>query len=159
MTIKVDETFPSGVLRLKDDEGVKEIKTEEYFDNKIVVLFAVPGAFTPTCSAKHLPGYIRLYDQMKAKGVSSIGCMAVNDPHVMKAWGDVSGVDGKIDMLSDSDCSISKSLGLDMNFGKVLGHRSKRFAMIVDNKVITHLFVEEVGAFEVSTAENILESL
>ncbi|MDB9869691.1 peroxiredoxin [Alphaproteobacteria bacterium] len=159
MTIKVDETFPSGVLRFKDDEGVKEIKTEEYFDNKIVVLFAVPGAFTPTCSAKHLPGYIRLYDQMKAKGVSSIGCMAVNDPHVMKAWGDVSGVDGKIDMLSDSDCSISKSLGLDMNFGKVLGHRSKRFAMIVDNKVITHLFVEEVGAFEVSTAENILESL
>ena len=96
---------------------------------------------------------------MKAKGVSSIGCMAVNDPHVMKAWGDVSEVDGKIDMLSDSDCSISKSLGLDMNFGKVLGHRSKRFAMIVDNKVITHLFVEEVGAFEVSTAENILESL
>ena len=119
----------------------------------------MPGAFTPTCSAKHLPGYIRLYDQMKAKGVSSIGCMAVNDPHVMKAWGDVSGVDGKIDMLSDSDCSISKSLGRDMNFGKVLGHRSKRFAMIVDNKVITHLFVEEVGAFEVSTAENILESL
>ena len=159
MTIKVDEMFPSGVLRFKDDEGVKEIKTEEYFDNKIVVLFAVPGAFTPTCSAKHLPGYIRLYDEMKAKGVSSIGCMAVNDPHVMKAWGDVSGVDGKIDMLSDSDCSISKSLGLDMNFGKVLGHRSKRFAMIVDNKVITHLFVEEVGAFEVSTAENILESL
>ena len=159
MTIKVDETFPSGVLRFKDDEGVKEIKTEEYFDNKIVVLFAVPGAFTPTCSAKHLPGYIRLYDQMKAKGVSSIGCMAVNDPHVMKAWGDVSGVDGKIDMLSDSDCSICKSLGLDINFGKVLGHRSKRFAMIVDNKVITHLFVEEVGAFEVSTAENILESL
>ena len=159
MTIKVDETFPSGVLRFKDDEGVKEIKTEEYFDNKIVVLFAVPGAFTPTCSAKHLPGYIRLYDQIIAKGVSSIGCMAVNDPHVMKAWGDVSGVDGKIDMLSDSDCSISKSLGLDMNFGKVLGHRSKRFAMIVDNKVITHLLVEEVGAFEVSTAENILESL
>ena len=159
MTIKVDETFPSGVLRFKDDEGVKEIKTEEYFDNKIVVLFAVPGAFTRTCSAKHLPGYIRLYDQMKAKGVSSIGCMAVNDPHVMKAWGDVSGVDGKIDMLSDSDCSISKSLGLDMNFGKVLGHRSKRFAMIVDNKVITHLFVEEVGAFKVSTAEKILESL
>ena len=102
---------------------------------------------------------IKLYDQIIAKGVSSIGCMAVNDPHVMKAWGDVSGVDGKIDMLSDSDCSISKSLGLDMDFGKVLGHRSKRFAMIVDNKVITHLFIEEVGAFEVSTAENILKSL
>ena len=159
MTIKVDETFPSGVLRFKDDEGVKEIKTEEYFDNKIVVLFAVPGAFTPTCSAKHLPGYIKLYDQIIAKGVSSIGCMAVNDPHVMKAWGDVSGVDGKIDMLSDSDCSISKSLGLDMNFGKVLGHRSKRFAMIVDNNIITKLFVEEPGAFEVSTAENILNNL
>ena len=159
MSIKVGNNFPSGIFRIKGSDGIKEITTEEYFDNKKVVLFALPGAFTPTCSAKHLPGYIRLYDKMIAKGVSSIGCMAVNDPHVMKAWGDVSGVDGKIDMLSDSDCSISKSLGLDMNFGKVLGHRSKRFAMIVDNKVITHLFVEEVGAFEVSTAENILESL
>jgi peroxiredoxin len=85
--------------------------------------------------------------------------MAVNDPHVMHAWGEVSSVDGKVDMLSDSDCSISKSLGLDMQFGKVLGHRCKRFAMIVDNNIITKLFVEEPGAFEVSTAENILNNL
>ena len=160
MKIKEGERLPaSEFFYLDNNNAVRTVDTSTLLKGHKAIMFAVPGAFTPTCSAKHLPGYFRLYDQMIAKGVSSIGCMAVNDPHVMKAWGDVSGVDGKIDMLSDSDCSISKSLGLDMNFGKVLGHRSKRFAMIVDNKVITHLFVEEVGAFEVSTAENILESL
>ena len=119
----------------------------------------MPGAFTPTCSGKHLPGFINNYEKIISKGVSKVACMAVNDPHVMNAWGDVSGVDGKIDMLSDSDCSISTSLGLDMNFGKILGHRSKRFAMIVDNNIIIKLFIEEVGAFEVSTAENIINNL
>jgi peroxiredoxin len=123
------------------------------------VLFALPGAFTPTCSAKHLPSFIKNHSSIINKGVANVACMAVNDPHVMQAWGEVSGVDNKIDMLSDSDCSISISLGLDMDFGKVMGHRSKRFAMIVDNNIITHLFVEEIGAFEVSSAENILNNL
>jgi len=159
MSIKTGETFPLGTFRFKDNEGVKEVTTEQYFNAKKIVLFALPGAFTPTCSAKHLPGYIKLFDDIIKKGVSSVACMAVNDPHVMHAWGEVSSVDGKVDMLSDSDCSISKSLGLDMQFGKVLGHRCKRFAMIVDNNIITKLFVEEPGAFEVSTAENILNNL
>ena len=159
MSIKTGETFPLGTFRFKDNEGVKEVATEQYFSAKKVVLFALPGAFTPTCSAKHLPGYIKLFDNIIKKGVSSIACMAVNDPHVMHAWGEVSNVDGKVDMLSDSDCSISKSLGLDMHFGKVLGHRCKRFAMIVDKNIITKLFLEESGAFEVSTAENILNNL
>jgi peroxiredoxin len=159
MSIETGVTFPSAIFRLKDNEGVKEVTTEEYFNSKKVVLFAVPGAFTPTCSAKHLPGYIKLFDDLIKKGVSSVACMAVNDPHVMHAWGEVSKVDGTVDMLSDSDCSISKLLGLDMSFGKVLGHRCKRFAMIVDNNIITKLFVEEPGAFEVSTAENILNNL
>ena len=159
MSIKVGDNFPSGVFRIKGTDGIKEIATEQYFDNKKVVLFAVPGAFTPTCSAKHLPSFIKNYDAIIRKGVVSVACMAVNDPHVMQAWGEVSGVDNKIDMLSDSDCSISISLGLDMDFGKVMGHRSKRFAMIVDNNTITHLFVEEMGAFEISSAENILNNL
>ena len=159
MSIKVGDVFPSGILRIKDDEGIKEINTEIYFKDQKIILFAVPGAFTPTCSAKHLPGYINLYDQIMSKGISKVACMAVNDPHVMKAWGDVSGVENKIDMLSDSDCSVSLSLGLDMHFGKVMGHRSKRFAMIVDNNIITQLYVEEVGAFDVSSAENILSHL
>ena len=159
MSINVGEKFPLGTFRIKDSEGVKEVSTELYFKSQKVVLFALPGAFTPTCSAKHLPGFINNYEKIISKGVSKVACMAVNDPHVMNAWGEVSGVEGKIDMLSDSDCSISTSLGLDMNFGKILGHRSKRFAMIVDNNIILKLFVEEVGAFEVSTAENIINNL
>ena len=159
MPINAGEKFPIGTFRIKDSEGVKELSTELYFKSQKVVLFALPGAFTPTCSAKHLPGFINNYEKIISKGVSKVACMAVNDPHVMKAWGEVSGVDSKIDMLSDSDCSISTSLGLDMNFGKILGHRSKRFAMIVDNNIIIKLFIEEVGAFEVSTAENIINNL
>ena len=159
MLINAGDKFPLGIFRIKDSEGVKEISTEQYFKSQKVVLFALPGAFTPTCSAKHLPGFINNHEKIISKGVSKVACMAVNDPHVMNAWGEVSGVDGKIDMLSDSDCSISTSLGLDMNFGKILGHRSKRFAMIVDNNIIIKLFVEEVGAFEVSTAENIIDNL
>ena len=159
MSVKIGDNFPSGIFRIKSSDGIKEITTEEYFDNKKVVLFALPGAFTPTCSAKHLPSFIKNFSAIKNKGVSTVACMAVNDPHVMLAWGEVSGVDNKIDMLSDSDCSISVSLGLDMDFGKVMGRRSKRFAMIVDNNIITHLFVEEMGAFEVSSAENILNNL
>ena len=159
MPINAGEKFPIGTFRIKDSEGVKEVSTELYFKSQKVVLFALPGAFTPTCSAKHLPGFINNHEKIISKGVSKVACMAVNDPHVMKAWGEASAVDGKIDMLSDSDCSISTSLGLDMNFGKILGHRSKRFAMIVDNNIIIKLFIEEVGAFEVSTAENIINNL
>jgi peroxiredoxin len=159
MSIKAGDFFPSGILRIKDEEGIKEVNTENYFKDQKIVLFALPGAFTPTCSAKHLPGYINLCDQIMAKGISKIACMAVNDPHVMKAWGDVSGVENKIDMLSDSDCSVSVSLGLDMQFGKVMGHRSRRFAMIVDNNIIKQLYIEETGAFDVSSAENILSHL
>ncbi len=159
MSTDIENKFPSGTFLIKDNEGIKEIRTEDYFKNKKVVLFALPGAFTPTCSAKHLPGYIKFYQQIKDKGVDIIACMAVNDPHVMRAWALANAVEEKIDMLSDSDCSVSESLGLDMNFGKVMGRRSKRFAMVVEDNVIIKSFVEEVGAFEVSTAENILKNL
>tara|TARA_B100001109_G_C18802741_1_gene445693 strand:+ start:20 stop:499 length:480 start_codon:yes stop_codon:yes gene_type:complete len=159
MSTDIGNNFPSGIFLIKDNEGIKEVRTEDYFKNKKVVLFALPGAFTPTCSAKHLPGYIKFYQEIKDKGVDIIACMAVNDPHVMRAWALANAVEEKIDMLSDSDCSVSESLGLDMNFGKVMGRRSKRFAMVVEDNVITKSFVEEVGAFEVSTAENILKNL
>ena len=159
MSTNIGNNFPSGIFLIKDNEGIKEVRTEDYFKNKKVVLFALPGAFTPTCSAKHLPGYIKLYQEIKDKGVDIIACMAVNDPHVMRAWALANAVEEKIDMLSDSDCSVSESLGLDMNFGKVMGRRSRRFAMIVEDNVITKSFVEEVGAFEVSSAENILKNL
>ena len=159
MSVSLGDRFPSGTFRFKDNDGVKEVSTEQYFKSKKIVLFGLPGAFTPTCSAKHLPGYIKNYEDIIKKGVTSVACMAVNDPHVMRAWGDVSGVEGKIDMLSDTDCSVSKSLGLDMDFGKVMGLRSKRFSMIVDDSKIVKLFIEEMGAFEVSTAENMLKNL
>ena len=159
MSTNIGKKFPSGIFLIKDSKGVKEIKTDHYFKLKKVVLFALPGAFTPTCSAKHLPGYIKYYQDIKDKGVDIIACMAVNDPHVMHAWGLANETEGKIDMLSDSDCSVSVSLGLDMDFGRIMGHRSRRFAMIVDDNLIKKSFVEEVGAFEVSTAENILKNL
>ena len=159
MSIDIGNDFPSGIFLIKDGEGIREVKTEEYFKSKKVVLFALPGAFTPTCSARHLPGFIKFYQEIKDKEVDIVACMAVNDPHVMYAWGLANKVEGKIDMLSDSDCSVSVSLGLDMNFGKIMGRRSRRFAMIVEDNVITKSFVEEVGAFEVSTAENILRNL
>ena len=159
MSTYVGNSFPSGTFLKKDNEGIKEVKTDDYFKSKKVVLFALPGAFTPTCSAKHLPGYIKYYQDIKDKGVDIIACMAVNDPHVMRAWGIANDVEGKIDMLSDSDCSVSESLGLDMNFGRIMGHRSRRFAMIVDDNIIKKSLVEKVGAFEVSTADNILKYL
>ncbi len=159
MSIGVGDSFPSGTFLLKDHDGVKHISTEDYFKSKKVALFALPGAFTPTCSAKHLPSFIKNYEQIIEKGVSVLACMAVNDPHVMRAWAEANNVVGKIDMLADTDCSISEALGLDMDFGKVMGRRSRRFSMIVENNIISKLFVEEIGAFEVSSAENMLKHL
>ena len=159
MSTNVGNNFPFGIFLIKDNEGVKEVRTDEYFKSKRVVLFALPGAFTPTCSAKHLPSYMKFYQDIKDKGVDIIACMAVNDPHVMRAWGLANKVEGKIDMLSDSDCSVSEALGLDHNFGKVMGRRSRRFAMVIEDNIIKKSFVEEIGAFEVSTAENILKNL
>ena len=159
MKILVGQKMPNATLSYFGSDGVSHIELTDLLEDKKAVIFALPGAFTPTCSAKHLPGYIKYYQDIKDKGVDIIACMAVNDPHVMRAWGLANEVEGKIDMLSDSDCSVSQSLGLDMNFGRIMGHRSRRFAMIVDDNVIRKSFIEEVGAFEVSTAENILKNL
>ena len=158
MSTNVGNNFPSGIFLIKDSEGVKEVKTDDYFKSNKVVLFALPGAFTPTCSAKHLPGYIKYYQDIKDKGVDKIMCFAVNDPHVMKAWAEQNDVFGKIDMISDPDASYTKEIGLDF-YTPHMGIRSVRFAMIIDNKVITHLFVEEPGVFDVSSAENIIKHL
>ena len=159
MSIGVGDSFPSGTFLFKDHEGVKHISTEEYFKSKKVVLFELPGAFTPTCSDKHLHSYIKNYEQILEKGVTVVACMAVNDPHVMRAWGEANSIVGKIDMLADTDCSISEALGLEMDFGKVMGQRSRRFSMVVENNIISKLFVEEIGAFEVSSAENMLKHM
>ena len=156
--IKVGEKIPNLILRSKRDK-IYEFNSNDFFSNKRIVLFGLPGAYTSTCSSLHLPSYINLFDKIKSKGIDVIACLAVNDPHVMKAWAEHNNILEKIEMISDSDCAFSKHLGLDHNYGPVLGVRSLRFSMIVNNCIIENLFVEEVGKFDVSSAENIISYL
>ena len=155
--IMVGDEMPSGILRTKTST-IQELNAHDIFLKKKTVLFALPGAFTPTCSAKHLPGYINHLDAIKSKGVDKIMCFAVNDPHVMKAWAEQNGVVEKIDMISDADASYTKKLGLQ-HFYPAMGERSLRFAIIIDDLVVKNLFVEKVGVFDVSRAENIIKFL
>jgi glutaredoxin/glutathione-dependent peroxiredoxin len=160
MTIKVGDRIPAAKLRIMSAEGPKEISTDEIFKGKKVVLFAVPGAFTPTCSAKHLPSFVQNAAAIKAKGVDTIACVAVNDAFVMGAWGKAQGADGKVTMLSDGNGTFTKELGLEMDGSAVgLGMRSQRYAMVVQDGVVKTLNVEAPRAFEVSSAEAILKAL
>ena len=158
---KVGDKVPSATLRMLSSEGPKPITTEELFaPGKKVVAFALPGAFTPTCSAKHVPGFVTEFDKIKAKGVDTIACISVNDAFVMGAWGKDQKADGKVSMLGDGNGEFTKAMGLEMDGSKFgLGTRSQRYAMSVDNGVIKELFVEKPGSFEVSTAENVLKHL
>ena len=160
MTIKAGDKMPAGVLTTPGAEGPETMSTEQLFGGKKVVLFSVPGAFTPTCDARHLPGFIQHADEIKAKGVDTIACMAVNDVFVMKAWAKASAVEGKVLMLADGNGDYAKALGLELDataFG--MGVRGKRFAIIVDNGVATGVFVEGPGEFKVSSAEYVLSQL
>ena len=125
-----------------------------------MVLFAVPGAFTPTCSAKHLPGFVQYADALKAKGVDTVACIAVNDAFVMAAWGKEQGTDGKITMLADGSAAFAKAIGLELDLmGRGMGVRSQRYALVAQDGKVTHLAVEAPGGFEVSKAESILATL
>ena len=160
MTIKVGDKIPSVTLQHKTADGVQSVSTDDFFKGKKVVVFAVPGAFTPTCSAKHLPGFVKNADAIKAKGVDEIACVAVNDAFVMDAWGKGQSADGKVTMLADGSAKLAKALGLDLDLvERGLGTRSQRYAMVVDNGKVTLLNVEEAGAFEKSSAETILAAL
>jgi len=160
MTIKVGDKLPAGVLSHMTQDGPQKIKTEQLFAGKKVVLFSVPGAFTPTCDAKHLPGFVQHADAIRAKGVDTVACMAVNDVFVMNAWGKASHVEGKVMMLADGNAEFSKALGLEMDAtGFGMGIRGKRFAIVADNGVVTGLFVEGPGEFKVSSAEHVLGQL
>lgn len=160
MTIKVGDQVPEATLTKMTSDGPTPVTTAELFGGRTVAFFAVPGAFTPTCSAKHLPGYIEKADEIAAKGVDEIVCMSVNDAFVMGAWGKSAGADGKITMLADGNGDFSKALGLTMDgtrFG--MGLRSQRFSMLVKDGVVTELNVEEPGAFKVSAADHLLAQL
>lgn len=158
--IKVGDAIPSHKLTAVTADGPKEVTTEELFAGKTVVLFAVPGAFTPTCSARHLPGYVQNNEALRAKGVDTIACLAVNDVFVMTAWAKEQAVDNHITMLADGSGTFTKALGLELDLtARGLGVRSQRYAMVVRDGRITHLNVEAPGGFEVSRAETVLAQL
>jgi peroxiredoxin (alkyl hydroperoxide reductase subunit C) len=160
MAIKVGDTIPSVKVMQATAEGPREVSTDEIFKGRTVVLFGVPGAFTPTCSAKHLPGFVQQADAIRAKGVDTIACMAVNDAFVMGAWAKDQGVGDKVTMLADGSAAFTKALGLEMDLTpRGLGVRCQRFALVAKDGKVTHLAVEAPGAFEVSKAEAILEKL
>ena len=152
--------MPSDAFGVMTDAGPGAVSTEDLFGGKKVVLFSVPGAFTPTCSMNHLPGFIDHADEILAKGVDTIACMAVNDIFVMDAWGKDRSVGDKISMLADGNGEYASALGLEMDAtGFGMGMRGQRFAIIVDDGVATHVAVEEPGKFEVSSAESVLANL
>lgn len=159
MTIAVGDRMPEASLMVMTDTGPDAKSTSELFAGRKVALFAVPGAFTPTCSAQHLPGFIGHGDALRAKGVDAIACMAVNDVFVMNAWAKDQNVDRQVEMLADGDGSFAKSLGLLDDTGAFGGPRSRRFSMLVDDGVVRIINVEEGGAFQVSSAEHLLEQL
>jgi peroxiredoxin len=161
MTIKVGDKLPSVTLRQITPEGPKEITTDEFFRGKKVALFAVPGAFTPACSQRHLPGYVDKAADIRAKGVDEIACVAVNDPAVMTAWGKEQKTEGKVSMLADGSGDFARALGLELDLTKNgLGMRSKRYSMLVDNGVVKSLNVElQPGQVELSGAEAMLKAL
>jgi len=160
MAVKVGDKVPSVKIKRMTAEGVKDVDTGEMFAGKKVVLFALPGAFTPTCSAKHLPGFVEKNADLKNKGVDLVACLSVNDAFVMDAWGKSQNVGDKVAMLADGNGDFTKAMGLEMDgTGFGMGHRSKRYAMVVDNGVVKSLEVEQPGKFEVSSAEAVLGKL
>ncbi len=160
MSIETGQPMPAGSFGVMTESGPGAITTDELFSGKKVVLVSVPGAFTPTCSMNHLPGFVDHADAIQAKGVDTIACMAVNDVFVMDAWGKDRGVGDNVVMLADGNGDYAKTLGLEMDgTGFGMGMRGQRFAIIVDDGVATHVAVEAPGQFEVSKAESILASL
>ncbi len=160
MTIKVGDNIPSVTLQHMTADGVSDITTDEIFQGKRVALFALPGAFTPTCSAKHLPGFVANAEAIKAKGVDTIACLSVNDAFVMNAWGDDQGAGDKVFMLADGSAKLAAALGVELDLcERGLGVRSRRYSMIVEDGVVKTLNLEEAGGYEVSDAETLLGQL
>jgi glutaredoxin/glutathione-dependent peroxiredoxin len=160
MTIKIGDTLPQAEFDVPGADGPEKKSTDDIFKGKKVVLFAVPGAFTPTCDAQHLPGYVIDHDALKAKGVDTIACTATNDVFVLKAWGKATASEGKILMLADGNGAFAKATGLDKDLSPYgMGHRSSRYSMIVDNGVVKALNIETKSGVNVSGSETILSQL
>jgi peroxiredoxin len=160
MAIKVGDKIPAVELKTMASDGMKTVSTDEIFKGKKVVLFALPGAFTPTCSAKYLPGFVQHAEKIKAKGIDTIACLSVNDAFVMDAWGKAQNTGEKILMLADGNGDFSKAVGLTMDgTGYGMGLRASRYAMLVDDGTVKVLNIEAPGAFEVSSAESMMKAL
>ena len=161
MAVKVGDTLPADVkLKEMGEGGPKDVTVGEIFKGKKVVLFAVPGAFTPTCSMKHLPGFVQKESAIRQKGIDDVVCLSVNDAFVMGAWGEQQGAKGKVRMLADGNGELTQALGLSVDAsGFGMGQRSRRYAMIVDDGKVTELLVEPGGGLNVSSAESVLSKL
>ena len=159
--IKVGDRIPSvNAARQVTQIGVQEVTTEEFFKGKKVALFAVPGAFTPTCSAKHLPSFIENADALKKKGVDTIACVSVNDAFVMRAWGEHNNTTGKVTMLADGNGDFARALGVEADMSKNgMGRRSRRYSMLVDDGVVKQFNLEEPGAFGASSGDHLLTQI
>jgi len=159
MTIQTGDKIPAATFTVMTEDGPKPLTTDELFAGKKVVLFSVPGAFTPTCSAKHLPGFIEHADEILERGVDTIACVAVNDVFVMHAWGKNAKAE-KILMLADGNGDFARAVGLTLDASAYgMGERSQRFALIAEDGKVTKLFIESPGEFKVSSAEHVLSSL
>ena len=159
MTISVGDRLPSTTFVKATDNGPEQLESADFFNGRRVALFSVPGAFTPTCSAKHLPSFVERADELKAKGIDEIACTAVNDAFVMNAWRKASGADA-VTMLADGNGAFAKAIGLEMDGSKYgMGTRGQRWSMLVDDGVVEQLNVEAPGEFKVSSAEHMLEQM
>ena len=160
MTISAGDRMPEGTLVCMNRDGPKEFDVTELFEGKKIVLFSVPGAFTPTCSKKHLPGYIGNFKAIKQKGIDAVACLAVNDIHVMHAWGKSVGADDSVLMLADGNCTYTTALGMELDlFGANMGRRGKRFSALIDDGIVTLLNIEPPREFGISSAEALLKQL
>jgi peroxiredoxin len=160
MTIQVGDRLPKASFVKATPEGPQPVDGEEFFLGRRVALFSVPGAFTPTCSARHLPGFVDRIEELRAKGVDEVACTAVNDAFVLQAWSEQGGADGKVTMLADGNGDFAEAIGLGADFTKFgMGKRGQRWSMIVEDGVVKDLNVEEPGAFNVSSADYLLERL
>jgi peroxiredoxin len=160
MMIKVGDRLPSVTLRILGPDGIKAMSTEEFFGGKKVALFGLPGAYTRTCSSRHLPGYVAHAAELKAKGVDEIACISVNDAFVMAAWGKEHGAPGKVTMLGDGSGDFAQAIGLELDRRKEgMGMRSQRYSMLVEDGVVRQLNIEPPGEYGVSSAEAMLKSL
>jgi glutaredoxin/glutathione-dependent peroxiredoxin len=160
MTISVGDRIPSVTFVKATPDGPQPVSSEEFFAGRTVAIFSVPGAFTPTCSARHLPGFVEKADGLKAKGVDEIACTAVNDAFVLQAWAEQAGASGKVTMLADGNGEFAQAIGLTMDGSKFgMGTRGQRWSALVEDGVVKALNIEEPGAFEVSSADHLLSQI